>query len=201
MAPPPSDAREATRQALLDAAYDAAVAGTWARSRMADVAAAAGVSRQTLYNEFGTKDGLAAALAARETGRFLTGTAAAMDGEPDPVSAVRAATAYTLAEAADNPLLKAVLTDTTPELLPFLTTRAEAVFATATARITAELLRRWPALAPADVGLATEATVRLTVSYLVSPSGPVAAMSDRVATVAARVLAPRVRAPQGGTSA
>jgi hypothetical protein len=33
-------------------------------------------------------------------------------------------------------------------------------------------------------------TVRLTVSYLVSPSGTTAAMSDRVAAVAARLLQP-----------
>ena len=48
-----------TRDALLDAAYDAALAGDWERVRMADVAAAAGVSRQTLYYEFGSKDALA----------------------------------------------------------------------------------------------------------------------------------------------
>ena len=188
--PPGASGASATREALLAAAYDAAVAGTWAQSRMADVAAAAGVSRQTLYNEFGTKDGLAAALAIRETERFLAGTAQAMEGERDPVAAVRAAAAYTLAEAADNPLLKAVLTDPTPELLPYLTTRAEPVYATAVERIAARLTRRWPALDPADVALATEVTVRLTVSYLVSPSGTTAAMSDRVAAVAARLLQP-----------
>jgi len=35
------------RGALLNAAYDAAVSGDWARTRMADVARAAGVSRPT----------------------------------------------------------------------------------------------------------------------------------------------------------
>ncbi|MGQ5228634.1 helix-turn-helix domain-containing protein, partial [Streptomyces sp. yara] len=38
----------------------------WSAVRMVDVAAAAGVSRQTLYNEFGSKDGLARALVRRE---------------------------------------------------------------------------------------------------------------------------------------
>ena len=47
-----------TRDALLDAAYDVVVAGDWQSARMVDVAAAAGVSRQTLYNEFGSKDAL-----------------------------------------------------------------------------------------------------------------------------------------------
>ncbi len=38
---------------------------------MVDVAAAAGVSRQTLYNEFGSKDGLARALVRREADGYL----------------------------------------------------------------------------------------------------------------------------------
>ena len=40
---------------------------------MVDVAAAAGVSRQTLYNEFGSKEGLARALVRREADGYLAG--------------------------------------------------------------------------------------------------------------------------------
>src|SRR5438067_13615641 len=92
------------RSALLDAAYDAAVSGDWARTRMADVAAAAGVSRQTLYNEFGTKDALAQAMAMREVEEFIAGTRAALEAaDPDdPIEAVGAAALYTLQRAADN---------------------------------------------------------------------------------------------------
>src|SRR3954454_7889605 len=98
-----------TREALLDAAYDAAVAGDWARARMADVAAAAGVSRQTLYNEFGSKDALAQALALRETQRLLADIEAAMTGHAGrPAEAVGVAVAHTLRQGANNPLLKAV---------------------------------------------------------------------------------------------
>src|SRR2546423_9012571 len=116
-----------TRDALLDAAYDAAVSGDWARTRMADVARAAGVSRQTLYNEFGSKDALAQALALREVERFIAGTEAALDeaSPDDPIRAVRAAVLETLQQAADNPLLKAALVDDGSELLSFLTSRGE----------------------------------------------------------------------------
>src|SRR4029077_9470550 len=102
-----------TRDALLDASYDAAVAGDWSRTRMLDVAAAAGVSRQTLYNEFGSKDALAQALAMREVEEFIAGTEAALEAaDPDdPIEAVGAAALYTLQRAADNPLLKAALID------------------------------------------------------------------------------------------
>lgn len=48
----------AARESLLDAAYTALARRSWSTVRMVDVAAAAGVSRQTLYNEFGSKEGL-----------------------------------------------------------------------------------------------------------------------------------------------
>ena len=83
-----------TRDALLDAAYDVILAGDWQRARMVDVAAAAGVSRQTLYNEFGNKDSLAQALAEREAQRFIEGTNRFIDEvHPDrPFDAIAAAT-------------------------------------------------------------------------------------------------------------
>src|ERR1700761_587755 len=110
--------RSTTREALLDAAAQAVVSGDWARTRMLDVAAAAGVSRQTLYNEFGSKDALAQALAEREAQRFIEGTNRFIDEvHPDrPVDAIAAATEWTIREASDNPLLKAVLTDDTHDL-------------------------------------------------------------------------------------
>src|SRR5438309_8991502 len=113
------------RSALLDAAYDAAVSGDWARTRMADVARSAGVSRQTLYNEFGSKDALAQAMAMREVEQFIAGTEAALEesSPDDPIQAVRASALYTLKQAADNPLLKAALIDDDSSLLSFLTTR------------------------------------------------------------------------------
>src|SRR5579884_3064220 len=101
-----------SRESLLTAAADAVTAGAWRRTRMADVAAAAGVSRQTLYNEFGSKDALAEALARREADAFLTETERVLSehaGDP-PAAAIAAAVEATLDRAADNPLLKAVLT-------------------------------------------------------------------------------------------
>src|SRR3954465_6111415 len=105
-----------TRDALLDAAYDAAVSGDWARTRMLDVANDAGVSRQTLYNEFGSKDALAQALAMREASRFIDAVDEALSGQHGtPAQAAGLAVETTLRLAADNPLVKAVLTDDTDE--------------------------------------------------------------------------------------
>src|SRR6476469_6921682 len=95
------------RDALLDAAYDAAVTTGWQRARMADVAAAAGVSRQTLYDQFGSREGVALHLALRETQRFLDGVERAMDRhDGDVVEAFGAAAAFALKQADNNPLIR-----------------------------------------------------------------------------------------------
>ncbi|POX39977.1 TetR family transcriptional regulator [Streptomyces sp. Ru73] len=130
----------AARDSLLDAAYAALEVRPWAGVRMVDVAAAAGVSRQTLYNEFGSKQGLARALVRRETEGYLAGVerilsrpaggVPAEDGEaaagaggpaavPEEAPARLAAAAdWTLRTAKANPLVRAVLTGCWNERLP-----------------------------------------------------------------------------------
>ncbi len=175
-----------TRDLLLDAAADAVLSGAeWSRLRMADVARAAGVSRQTLYYEFGSKDALAEALALREAARYMEGAEAAMVGhEGSPGEAVGAATEFTLREATSNPLLKAVLTDDSGGLLPFLTTRSEALLAAARERCASYLSEHWPALPAETVLLVADAVNRLTLSHLVLPGG----RPDQVAADIARLV-------------
>jgi AcrR family transcriptional regulator len=180
-----------TRDALLDAAYDAAVAGDWAGTRMLDVARAAGVSRQTLYNEFGSKDALAQALAMREIQRFIDGTERALDeAHPDdPIQAVSAAALWTFEQAADNPLLKAALVDDTSGLLAFLTNRGEPAISAARASFENYYSTHWPHLSRVAVTTAAEAITRLTVSYLVLPADvPVEVVADRLADLARMFL-------------
>ena len=180
-----------TRDALLDAAYDAAVAGDWSRTRMLDVARAAGVSRQTLYNEFGSKDALAQALAMREIERFIEGTERALDeAHPDdPIQAVAAAALYTFAQAADNPLLKAALVDDTSGLLAFLTNRGEPAISAARTSFETYYSTHWPHLSRAAITTAAEAITRLTVSYLVLPADvPAEVVAARLADLARMFL-------------
>ena len=180
-----------TRDALLDAAYDAAVSGDWARTRMVDVARAAGVSRQTLYNEFGTKDALAQAMAMREIQRFIEGTERALDEThpDDPIQAVAAAALFTLQRAADNPLLKAALTDDTSGLLSFLTSRGEPALAAARASFENYYSTHWPDLSREAITVAAETIVRLTISYLTVPADvPAEAVAQRMSDLARRLL-------------
>ena len=161
-----------TRDALLDAAYDAALAGDWEHVRMIDVARAAGVSRQTLYYEFGSKDGIAQALALREAARWMEGADAAIVGhDGSPSEAVAAGTVWTLEEAARNPLLKAVLTDDVGGLLPYLTTRGESLQKAAREHFAEHLQSHWPAIPQDRVLLTADVVTRLTFSHLVLPGG------------------------------
>lgn len=175
-----------TRDLLLDAAADAVLSGAeWDKVRMADVARAAGVSRQTLYYEFGSKDALAEALAMREAERYMAGAEAAMIGHGgSPGEALGAATEFTLAEAASNPLVKAVLTDDSAALLPFITTRSDALLTAARERCASYLSEHWPSLPSEDVRFVADAVNRLTLSHLVLPG----ARPDQVAADIARLV-------------
>ncbi|QDQ13573.1 TetR/AcrR family transcriptional regulator [Streptomyces spectabilis] len=108
----------AARESLLDAAYTALARRPWAGVRMVDVAAVAGVSRQTLYNEFGSKDGLARALLRRETDAYLRGVERALAQARDPVDRLAAVSAWTIGAARENVLVRAVLTGFWSERLP-----------------------------------------------------------------------------------
>jgi AcrR family transcriptional regulator len=181
------------RKALLDAAYDTAVTTGWQRARMADVAALAGVSRQTLYDQFGGRDGLAQHLALRETSKFLDGVERAMDGHPgDVVAAIEAATAYALRAARDNPLVRAILTESGEAgdagLLPYMTTRAEPLLTAAKGRLTAYFAQHWPSIDEQHADEVGEVVVRLTLSYIVLPGTKPAQAAKRIAQVASHVL-------------
>jgi AcrR family transcriptional regulator len=100
------------RDSLLDAAFAALGERSWDTVRMVEVAAAAGVSRQTLYNEFRSKEGLARALANREIDSYLAGVDRALAGAgrdgADAGECFAAAAGWTLRTARHSPLVRAV---------------------------------------------------------------------------------------------
>lgn len=112
----------AARDSLLDAAYTALARRPWSAVRMVDVAAAAGVSRQTLYNEFGSKEGLARALVRREADAYLAGVEQALTRPAAPSAGARerltAAAEWTMSAARDSVLVRALLTGCWSERLP-----------------------------------------------------------------------------------
>ncbi|WP_067965616.1 TetR family transcriptional regulator [Nocardiopsis trehalosi] len=181
------------RDRLLDAAYAEVVAGRWPRMRMADIAAAAGVSRQTLYNEFGSKEGLLQAVVVREAGGFLDGVMHILTGHEGGVAhAVSASTRWALRATADDPLLRALVAGD-DGLLPVLTTRAEPLHIELGRRMTDYLRRRRPDLGDRAEAIA-EVAIRLTLSYVVLPTDPDLAAERVEAAVHGMFVAARERA-------
>ncbi|MBL1117479.1 TetR family transcriptional regulator [Streptomyces sp. 110] len=193
----------AARESLLDAAFTALERRPWARVKMSEVAAAAGVSRQTLYNEFGSKEGLARALVRREADAYLRGVERALSGVSGaaaPRERLAAAAVWTVRSATENPLVRAVLTGCWNERLPTSVTSVTSVRAAppgepeplpAPGELIGEARDRavrllegdWPPGA-VELPLACEAVARLALSYVVSPA-PAADVARMVRTVLA----------------
>ena len=167
-------ARDLLRTTVLDAVREQLRTRPWTDIRMADVARRAGVSRQTLYNEFGSRAELAQAFVLREVDLFVDGVTDAVLGHRDaPVAALAAAFEVFLTAAADDPLVRTLLGgDGSEELLPLVTTEGEPVVQRATTRLTALLVEGWPEIQAHDIGLLCEAVVRLAISYAALPSSP-----------------------------
>ncbi|MEU9854880.1 TetR/AcrR family transcriptional regulator [Streptomyces sp. NPDC047974] len=106
------------REALLDAALAALARHSWSAVRMADLAVAARVSRQTLYNEFGSKEGLARALVRHEADAYLAGVRRLLAAQEPPPRALAAVAEWTVVRAGDRPILRALLTGAWTEGLP-----------------------------------------------------------------------------------
>ncbi|KUL22386.1 TetR/AcrR family transcriptional regulator [Actinoplanes awajinensis] len=189
-APSYRDANRARlRDSLVDAARELTVRHGWGRVRMADVAKAAGVSRQTVYNEFDGRDGLAQALAAREIERFTVAVRERLrEHGADVRAAAHAAILHTLTEADQNPLVRSILAGAPDELLPFLTTRSDLLLSAAGAVIDEWAAASLPDADPAVVALAGESIVRLTVSHVVRPSADTATAASALAEVFVRLL-------------
>jgi AcrR family transcriptional regulator len=130
---------------------------------MVEVAAAAGVSRQTLYNEFSSKEGLARALARREIDGYLAGVdrelAAAGRFGADAGECFAGAAGWTLRSARRSPVVTAALTGADGNLVEALKSRTVEA-----------LVRGYPQLRPQDIGWACEAAIRLTLSYVIAPA-------------------------------
>lgn len=112
----PTRAFPRARESVLNVALGMHADGTWDRAAMRQIASAAGVSRQTLYNEFGDRAGITRALLERETDRLLNGVEQrwrqVRRRGAEPGDCLTAAMSWVLAFASSrsHPLLRDVLT-------------------------------------------------------------------------------------------
>jgi AcrR family transcriptional regulator len=175
------------RDELLDAAQEAIETGGYDGLRMAEVARRTGVSRQTVYNEFGDKWRLLEAVAARETERFLLEVSAALAEAPDPIDGLRAAVERALTLAVEAPLVKAALSQPgSDQASQLLTTRGQRVLELAHLRLDAHVREHWPEVPAADATTCVDVALRIVISHIVTP-GP---SPEMVAAQLSRVLSP-----------
>ena len=191
--------RQQVREQALAVAHDLTVERGWDRVRMAEVATRTGVSRPTLYSEFGDKRGLGEALLLRESGRFVVGVQGVLDDNVGEIRrAVTAAVRYTLDAAADSPLLHAILTATrSDDAVPLLTTRSAPMLAAATETLVAWFAEHEPELDSSEVADAVDCLVRLVVSHLVLPVADDAQTAARLTRMALRYLWLDIPTPAG----
>lgn len=182
-----AQARAQLRDAALDVLAAAITAGD-ADVAMVIIARAVGVSRQTLYAEFGSREGLLTALADRENAVVLAQVAATLTAHDDLVEAVAAAAETALRSAADNVLHKALLTGD-PATAGIVVGHTEPLLQRALTQLTAVITARFPMLDPVDTDLLADVVVRVVQSHLTWPTEPVETTVARIRRLVERYLA------------
>lgn len=180
-----------TGERILAAAAEMTAEVGWSGVTMAAVAERVGVSRQTVYNEWGSRDRLAEAMVLRELGAFLDEVDSGFDAHPDDLEAgVADAIGRVLDLARINPLLRAIVTAThgaETELVPLLTTRADLVIAVASERVRDRLVA-YPTVNDRSLDVTVDLLVRTVLSHVMQPSADAASVPGALATAVARLL-------------
>jgi AcrR family transcriptional regulator len=201
--PYPAAARALLRETVITAVDDLVRARGWSATTMSDVASAAGVSRQTLYNEFGSRSALVEAYVAREI-QTLVGqvTEAVRDNAEDAHRALRISFGLFLKLASDEPVVQLIVNDAEDgELHRLLTDLGQQLASDELGRLIPEV---WPQISAADGKLLAESLVRLAISHALLPTRDPAAVARGVGRMFApfvdQLLAPPVPVKHPGVS-
>ena len=174
-----------TARRILEAAIEMAAVHGIRRLSVSDVAAAAGVSRVTLYKYFSSKDALVAAAVASEADRFTAEVISATDACTDLEEVLEVAIATTLRLARAHPLLDRIVRTEPETLLPLLTSDGGPTVPAIRSAVEALAATWLPDLDTVARRRAADALTRLLVSYAVAaPDDP----PEVVATTLAALL-------------
>ena len=159
------------RDSVLDAMRDLLLTRDWSAITLSDVARVAGISRQTIYNEFGSRQGLAQGYALRLADRLVDAIHAALDANVGNIyEAFLAGFRSFFAESASDPLVISLLSGVAkPDLLQLITTDSAPIITRASARLSLALTQTWVATSDEDAGVLARAIVRLALSYVSMP--------------------------------
>lgn len=163
--------RALLRDSVLDAMRDLLLTRDWSAITLADVARAAGVSRQTIYNEFGSRQGLAQGYALRLADRLVDAVAAAIyDNVGDVYAAFLEGFRAFFTDSAADPLVISLLTGVAkPDLLQIITTDSGPIITRCSGRLTETFMHSWVQVSDEDAGILARAIVRLAIGYVSMP--------------------------------
>jgi AcrR family transcriptional regulator len=159
------------RDSVLDAMRDLLMTRDWSAITLSDVARTAGISRQTIYNEFGSRQGLAQGYALRLADRLVDTVHAALDDNVGNISEafLQGFRSFFAGSAAD-PLVISLLTGVAKlDLLQIITTDSAPIITRASERLTSTLTQTWVAISDEDAGVLARAIVRVALSYVSMP--------------------------------
>ncbi|KUI17529.1 TetR family transcriptional regulator [Mycobacterium lehmannii] len=159
------------RDSILDGMRELLLTRDWSAITLADVAKAAGISRQTIYNEFGSRQGLAQAYAMRLADRLVDQIDDAIAGNVgDVFAAFSQGFRDFFAESAADPLVISLLTgEAKPDLLQLITTDSGPIIIHCSRRLTQTFVDSWVKTSEEDAGVLARAIVRLAMSYVSMP--------------------------------
>jgi hypothetical protein len=143
----------------------------WAAVTLADIAHSAGVSRQSIYNEFGSRQGLAQGYALRLADRLVDAVSGAIEGNIGDVhAAFLSGFRSFFADSAADPLVISMLSGAAkPDLLQIITVDSGPIITHCSRRLADAFLDSWVDAEAADAGVLARAIVRLAISYVSMP--------------------------------
>ena len=159
------------RDSILDGMRDMLLTRDWSSITLSDVARAAGISRQTIYNEFGSRQGLAEGYALRLADRLVDAVDLAINANVGNIHAafLEGFRAF-FAESASDPLVISLLTGVAkPDLLQIITTDSAPIITRCSERLTSTFTHSWVRASDEDSGVLARAIVRLAMSYVSMP--------------------------------
>lgn len=159
------------RDSILDGMRDMLLVRDWSSITLTDVARAAGISRQTIYNEFGSRQGLAEGYALRLADRLVNAVDAAINNNVGRVyeAFLEGFRAFFL-ESASDPLVISLLNgEAKPDLLQIITTDSGPIITRCSQRLTETFQNSWIKASDEDSGVLARAIVRLAMSYVSMP--------------------------------
>lgn len=180
------------RDSILDGMRELLLGRDWSAITLSHVAKAAGISRQTIYNEFGSRQGLAQAYAMRLADRLVDQIDIAIEANVGHVhAAFLQGFGDFFAESAADPLVISLLTgEAKPDLLQLITTDSGPIITHCSHRLTAIFVDSWVKVSDQDAGVLARAIVRLAMSYVSMPPEADHLTADAVARDLAKLMTP-----------